>query len=209
MMGAHIYEDDVPKMCFNGAKSWYLGWYSDRHVAINPRNGPWNGKLVGIDDYLNEQTSRNEHTVVAKIGTLFVMYNRKEGVNSQVAGDGDTVTIVEQAGPKQQSWKRAALTEGSTPFRERNWGGTNKNLVIQVCERTSGAPDYAKVLVYLEGSSNPTCTSTDAGQTNPTSDSFDCRKVKRRKNCFRARTSDGKRSCKWKKRKGRGRCLNI
>lgn len=125
-MGAHIYADDVPQMCFNGAKSWYFGWYSDHHKAIDPRNGHWNGKLVGIDDYLKKQTSKNEHTVVAKIGTLFVMYNRKEGINSEVAGDGDTVTIVEQAGPQQQSWKRAALTESSTPFRQRNWAAQTR-----------------------------------------------------------------------------------
>jgi hypothetical protein len=205
MMGAHIYADDVPQMCFNGAKSWYFGWYSDRHKAIDPRNGHWNGKLVGIDDYLKKQTSKNEHTVVAKIGTLFVMYNRKEGVNSEVAGNGDTVTIVEQAGPQQQSWKRAALTESSTPFRQRNWGGTNKDLVIQVCERRFGTPDYATVLVYLEGSSNPSCA--DAEQTSR-SNSFDCRNLKRRRVCFSAKTSDGTRRCRWTKRKGRGRCQN-
>jgi hypothetical protein len=200
MMGAHIYTDDVPQMCFNGAKSWYFGWYSDRHKAIDPRNGHWNGKLVGIDDYLKKQMSKNEHTVTAKIGTLFVMYNRKEGVNSKVTGNGDTVTIVKQAGPQQQSWKRAALL--LTVKLGRHKQGSRHSSVF---EPRFGAPDYVTVLVYLEGSSNPSCA--DAGQTS-CSNSFDCRNLKRRRVCFSAKTSDGTRRCRWRKRKGQERCQN-
>ena len=48
-------------MCFNAAKSWYTGWYTEAgkegHEDLNHFDTPgqwWKGKLVGIDDYLNE-----------------------------------------------------------------------------------------------------------------------------------------------------------
>lgn len=162
---------------------------------------------MGVDDYLNSQTTANEHFVVARIGTLFALYNRKEGVNGQVAGDGDTVTVVEQDGPQKQSWKRAALTEGSTPFRQRNWDGTNKNLVIQVCERSFGTPDCARVLVYLEGSSNPTCADKTQSGPMPPTESFNSCLIfdgSRRK----CRGTKYRRSrCSWNQRRGR-KCFN-
>lgn len=207
MMGAHIYQDDAPKMCFNGAKSWYLGWYQNRHVSINPNN-PWHGKLVGIQDYLDDQTSRGAHFLVAKIGNLFVMYNRMEGVNSQVAGDGDKVTIVEQDGSGSQSWLLKAL--GTNEIFKRN------NLFIKVCERSFGEPDFARVLVYTQNGSSPpiTCGDPLTTESEPTNnDSFaSCREFdNKRKQC--TATAERRRRCRWKRsrrnrRRRTGRCLN-
>ena len=117
MMGAHIYENDGPRMCFNGAKSWFFGWYSERggHVEIQDS---WHGKLAGIHAYLENETTEGEHSVVARVGPsttdnhLYLMFNRKEGVNDGVAGDGDMVTVVEQNGPET-----AKLEARSSPRR--------------------------------------------------------------------------------------------
>jgi len=35
IMGYTYDEENGPKMCFNGAKSWQLGWYSDAHMSID------------------------------------------------------------------------------------------------------------------------------------------------------------------------------
>lgn len=35
-MGNPYYEDDVGQMCFNGAKSWQLGWYIDATMTVDP-----------------------------------------------------------------------------------------------------------------------------------------------------------------------------
>ena len=148
MMGAHVYQDDVPQMCFNAAKSWYTNWYADRHATVNPSTStPWNAKLVGIDDYLNGQTINNEHYAVAKIDTLFFMYNRKEGVNKEVAGYPDLVTVIEQPSATAQSWVLAALGAGGS-FTKSSWQGTSNNLVVKVCGIEFGTPDYARVMVY-------------------------------------------------------------
>jgi hypothetical protein len=137
-------------MCFNAAKSWDFGWYSSRHVVINPTNGYFHGLFIGIDDFLNTVTSSN-YNVVGKVGDYYLMYNRKKGVNSQVQGDGDTVTIIRQPSSGSVSWNEGQLIEasGSDTFVKAGWGGTGKDLVIKVCERRFGTPDYARVLVYL------------------------------------------------------------
>jgi len=60
-------------MCFNAAKSWFTGWYTEAgkegHQDLNFFDTPgqwWKGKLVGIDDYLNDMFDENEHRVVAR-----------------------------------------------------------------------------------------------------------------------------------------------
>jgi hypothetical protein len=93
MMGAHDYSDDSPQMCFNAAKSWHFGWYSNRHVDIdqslnNPLKGYFHGLFIGIDDYRNTQTLSN-YNVVGKVGSFYIMYNQKKGINSQVQGHAD------------------------------------------------------------------------------------------------------------------------
>jgi len=169
-MGAHVYKDDGPKMCFNGAKSWFLEFYQDRHVSIQ-HPASWQGLLVGVDDYVNSQTTQGQHHVIARIikppspgsateeNHIYLMYNKAEGINSEVVGDQDMVTVVQQNGTQTQSWKLAALNETSSAFRSTNWDGTGNALVIMVCERVTGTPDYATVLVYLEnGSPAITCS---------------------------------------------------
>ena len=38
LMGYSYSYDDYPYMCFNGAKSWELGWYSDGHVSVDTQS---------------------------------------------------------------------------------------------------------------------------------------------------------------------------
>jgi hypothetical protein len=174
--GAHLYEDDKPQMCFNGAKSWWLGWYSDPgkegHVTISSES--WEGKLVGIDDYVNNKFVNGEHHVIARIDRpssdddLYVMFNRMKGVNSEVVEDGDRVTVVSQSGVDTQSWLQGSLAEGEVGLRFDNWGGSGKSLVVEVCERVykSQSPDYARVLVYLDD--NVHNLSCESDSTSPT-----------------------------------------
>jgi len=206
MMGNDgFFNDDGPIMCFNGAKSWMFGWYADRQMTIDPMI-PWRGNLVGIDDYLKGQTTQDEHYVVANIDNLYLMYNRQEGVNEGVTGNGDMVTVVEQATRYSQSWNLAALTEDTAEFR-RDWGG--KDLVIQVCERVYGTPDYAQVLVYRDdGPTPPSCNLPMPSPTPPPSSTTieslkSCRYFRSRKTC--TANKGGQNRCKWKRKGGKRR----
>ena len=58
-MGLSYPESSTPAMCFNGHKNFVLGWYADKHIAIDPAaGGPWLGKLVGFVDYTTASISR-------------------------------------------------------------------------------------------------------------------------------------------------------
>jgi len=163
MMGLQTYTTTAPRACFNGAKSWWFGWYSDRHTEITPTSQSSRLKMLSINDYLNgEATLDNQYTVARIVGQneidLYVMYNRAEGVNSGVRGYRDQVTIVHQNAESQASWLDAGLSEkGTSQWKKHNWSGTGNTLVIKVCNIVSGAPDYAHVIVYLDGVNYLSC----------------------------------------------------
>jgi len=132
--------------------------------------------MLSIDDYLNGQATLDDQKTIARIvgnneDDLFVMYNRAEGINSQVAGHRDQVTIVRQNGHGSQSWLEAGLGfETDVPYQwtKSNWGGGGSNLVIQICEKVAGTPDYARVIVYLQGVNDLSCNQStcEAGKVN-------------------------------------------
>ena len=88
LMGFSYGQDDSPRMCFNGAQSWQLGWYSSKHVTLTafPESVlNWNGTLVGIAEY--DKINGNEHVIVKlETGTpfdYFINFNRKTGMNNE------------------------------------------------------------------------------------------------------------------------------
>jgi hypothetical protein len=52
MMGFSYSQDNTPVMCFNAAKSWQLGWYSDMTTTLDPLTETKTIQLrAGISDY--------------------------------------------------------------------------------------------------------------------------------------------------------------
>jgi len=51
-MGYSYSQSDTPVMCFNAAKSYQLGWYSDKVLEVNPLTSPFSQITLGsIVDY--------------------------------------------------------------------------------------------------------------------------------------------------------------
>lgn len=165
MMGVQKYAENAPRSCFNGAKSWWFNWYSDRHAVVTPTSKSMVLHMLSIDDYLNGQAnSENQYTIARIVESnetdLFVMYNRAEGVNSEVAGHRDQVTIVRQQKSTSPSWFEAGLDESSSSeWTKSNWNGSGYILVVQFCERVADTPDYARVIIYLRGINDLSCDS--------------------------------------------------
>lgn len=166
MMGIQKYANNSPRACFNAAKSWWSTWYSDLHIEVTPTSGSMVLNMVGIDDYLKGQAIRGDHNTVARISgpnetDLYVMYNRAEGVNSEVLGHRDEVTIVQQNGNARQSWLKAGLSLNNgveSQWTKDNWNGSQNTLVVQICETIMGTPDYARVIIYLKGVNDVSCS---------------------------------------------------
>lgn len=136
------YADDIGKMCFNGAKSWQIGWYNDRKVMLNPKtalagNANWGTMvtLVGVADYQNIANI----PVVLKLETdtvddYFVAFNRATGINSDNKEADDQVTVVltgKNGESAAQSRLKATLAVGEQ-YVISNFGGGGRDCPIKL-----------------------------------------------------------------------------
>ena len=72
LMGYSYSDDDSPAMCFNGHKSWELGWYCKGHVTIDGQSKSFfKGKLIGVNNYklgkLRKRKSSSKYMVSVTI----------------------------------------------------------------------------------------------------------------------------------------------
>lgn len=157
-----VYSNEGREFCFNGAKTWHQGWYSDFHRTLDFDSGivSFDGRLVGINAVRDNSISDGQYVVIQMKGYSevdhYIMFNRKTGTNSGVAQDGDKVVIVSQIGPAYQSWWEASLSSGDT-WTENNWGGKGNALKVEICSIDKGSPGHAHILVYLEGMQDVGC----------------------------------------------------
>jgi len=170
MMGYSYSQDEGPRMCFNAAKSWYFGWYDDRHITVNT-NLITEGKMISIDDYLNgydDDTAAGDdqytiaHVYGSSTESYYFMFNRKEGINAGVVQDGDKVVIINQNLSTGQSDRVASLSTGQQ-FTKFNFGGGTSTLVIKVCNivfETEPSIDYAHVIVDVNEDGEVDCGDT-------------------------------------------------
>lgn len=173
---------EFPKMCFNGAKSWLLGWYKNKSTSIkldsDDQDAYWNGNLVGVTNYLTvsatqTQHTKHQHVVVAEIVTsddsddesanYYLLFNHKDGINSQVAEFGDQITITrghfhgtgDYLNEIDASEHMGHLAVGDS-YTIRNYLQSEVDLIIKFCETDSDITSptiadvhAAKVSVYL------------------------------------------------------------
>lgn len=124
-------------MCFNGAKSWQLGWYADngghKEVDLLASGDSIGTHLAALDDYLQGKTvaTGQQEPVVMKINNpdpdslddYYVMYNKQKGVNFEVREYPDEVVIVKGSWGKQ-SWIAGHLhMNGNTMYTDFDYGG--------------------------------------------------------------------------------------
>jgi hypothetical protein len=171
-MGNQVpWTDHGAYMCFNAAKTWFFGWYSDYHRTVSPLNSAFNGNLVGIDDASKGRAG--SRSVVVKIqgdrDTYYLMYNRKKGINSEAIGGADQVVITKQNGSDHESSFIEALGDNQE-WTSNDFAGSGRQLVVKNCyTNNSSDGDTAKVLIYIKGKNDQQCGngggSTGGGST--------------------------------------------
>jgi len=132
LMGASYSENDTPKMCFNGAKSWQLGWYSDRQKSINLSNevATFNVFLVGVTHYASSKN--NQYVVVQLTGgskDYYLAFNRKFGMNNGTREGNNQVLITHTN--SSESTLVAKLKKGEQ-YVIPNYGSSGHNVIISV-----------------------------------------------------------------------------
>ena len=96
----YSYSQDDQKMCFNNAKNWQLGWFSNETTEITLAQS-YVGNLKGQVNYGNGDTASK---VIVKVKdpnssrAFYIGYNHRVKHNSQSAEAGNQVTIQEYTG---------------------------------------------------------------------------------------------------------------
>jgi len=167
-MGYSYSEEAGPKMCFNAAKLWQLGWNSNRHLSLSSSEPFYKGDLAGIIDNPDSPGS----PMIIKINDpsgkdYFINFNVRAGFNSGSKEGGDEVLVV-RAGDGigyAESQLKAKLGAGSS-YKISNFDG-GKELSVQV-NSINTQTRIANISVCV-GECPPDCTSNAACD-----DSDDC-----------------------------------
>jgi hypothetical protein len=151
------WSDEGTKMCFNGAKTWFFGWFSDYHETVTLSSSSYSGTLIGASEM------NWSDTIIVKIlaeyrntdTDLYVWFNRATGGNAYVTDNADQVVITEQSGMRQLSAWKAGLSAGQQWSTSWNY----KTLVVKVCgiSTSSGSPRKADIVIAYSGSSALNC----------------------------------------------------
>jgi hypothetical protein len=162
-MGYSYSADEGPIMCFNPAKSWQLGWYSDKRTTVVDlfNDGAFATTLVGIDDY---QLAGNRFVnVKVENGNtdLFIGFNRQKGINSGTREAANKVTIQTQGSGFSSSSLVAKLAENEE-YTIRNYQNSGTDAVVKVESiDTASTPSTATIDILLlrceEGDCGPQC----------------------------------------------------
>jgi len=169
MMGNPLYSDDVGRMCYNPAKSYYIGWYSEGIVDFDPSvEDQWSGTLMGVGQWKDYNSNERPHPVVVKIETgtstdYFVGFNRAAGANADNDEADDLVTIIETGNNGEsysQSFLKGYIGTGQA-YTFTNWQDSGQDLVISVenIDITSN-PGTAQVTISTDGTQVPTAAPT-------------------------------------------------
>lgn len=140
LMGTSYSSQRSPRMCFNAAKFWQLGWYSDYRITVNPAlDGPWRGNLIGFVDYESVPVGDPTNVVLINVGDLYMLHNRLKGYNSQSVGHGNQVAIARAVTLDSKS----DLLEGLRPsvpilVVDVELDGVEQPVVFEICERILG-----------------------------------------------------------------------
>jgi hypothetical protein len=170
-MGYSYSGDDSPIMCFNAAKSWQLGWYSDKAVTLDKTNEPsYVGILGGIADY-----SVSDHTVLVKLDTgsstnYYVTYNWRSGINSGTQEAGNQVTVVKQGDDGTgygESQLVAKLGAGKT-YTIRKFDGSRETATVTVDSIEPIDQAYAVVSICIGGCPTEQLSQSPTKSASPT-----------------------------------------
>merc|ERR1712194_146552 len=181
MMGFSYNKDDGPKMCFNAAKNFQLGWYGNQQESFNPlenKNTVQNFVLNGVDDYQKEGTTNGELITLRLVEfgdefdqsinnygkDYYVGFNRNTGVNSGTIEAANQVVLFEKAtgGPDGygESNRIADLNvDGS--FIISNFKGTAFDVIIRVKSISNNGRD-ANIQIITQDDGVPTESPTES-----------------------------------------------
>lgn len=139
-MGYSYNEDNTPEMCFNGPKSWQLGWYRAYHATANPLRSSWQGTMIGLSESgMSLGANSLGYTVVLQIvgnaqDDYYVNFNRKTGCNRGTREGANQVLVTKRE--RGNGYARSTLVAklGVGDSYTVNSFGQGKRMIVSVSE---------------------------------------------------------------------------
>jgi len=132
MMGYSYSGDDFPIQCFNGPKSYDLGWFSSYTVDFNSGTfNTWHGDIVGFVDRDNAGSRKMIIRMIDDVtqNSYYIHFNRQAGFNSGTQEGGDLVLVASKGPGYVPSYLEAELG-GGEQYSISDFGG--HPLIIKV-----------------------------------------------------------------------------
>lgn len=169
-MGLSYADDELPFQCFNGAKSWQLGWYDDKAISIAPTaNGQisYFGKLAGIANY-----DTTPHNVLLEIKqtnspwAFYMIYNLAKGLNRLTMEGADQlmITMKNTDNDENFSFLTRAMDPGDS-FEMKNFNGKSGETLTIKFLSLSG--EDAEISIVLSGPTVPALTPPPSPRPTP------------------------------------------
>jgi hypothetical protein len=182
MMGYSYRSSETPKMCFNAAKAWQLGWYEDKAEVFTPGKSGWGyEQTFSIGSLVNYSTSNNKVLIEIPQPNLrlnyYIGFNAANGFNSGVREGADQVLVFEKPWiDGNDSWRQADLS-GGEGYTISNFDGVVGNFlkitVVGINYQTSVAEVFIQLIrTRMEPTSSPTrdVSGRDIDSTTETGD---------------------------------------
>mmetsp|Transcript_19939 Transcript_19939/g.29570 ORF Transcript_19939/g.29570 Transcript_19939/m.29570 type:complete len:625 (-) Transcript_19939:1231-3105(-) len=98
MMGYSYFSKNGPRMCFNGAKTFQLGWFKEYHQEFSSNAGffSWADYMVG---FVHRELATDGEKMIVRISDqdsnidYFVHFNRRSGFNGNTREGGNKVLV--------------------------------------------------------------------------------------------------------------------
>ncbi|CAJ1954136.1 unnamed protein product [Cylindrotheca closterium] len=113
VMGRNRQMSEAPRMCFNAAKSFELGWYSDKSVSLNPTHSSFrDDQVIAISNIVDYRSTRDLVLVEIVQPSVQINYvfgfNAAKGFNAGVMNGQNQVIVYERAAEIGNASKRIA-----------------------------------------------------------------------------------------------------
>eukprot|EP00546_Thalassionema_frauenfeldii_P004699 CAMPEP_0178923094 /NCGR_PEP_ID=MMETSP0786-20121207/16525_1 /TAXON_ID=186022 /ORGANISM="Thalassionema frauenfeldii, Strain CCMP 1798" /LENGTH=1178 /DNA_ID=CAMNT_0020597545 /DNA_START=131 /DNA_END=3664 /DNA_ORIENTATION=- len=158
IMGYGYKMENGPLMCFNGAKSWQLGWYREKAIEINNLNDISRRSvyLSFFGEYPKVPSHSVDDCVLLKVGDYHLIYNLAKGINVGTQEFRNQVTVTYMRSSRQVSRNNGALGSTGASITISN------QVVIEFCGVVNrGGVDQVK-LSLRSTSESSTCGSFDS-----------------------------------------------
>ncbi|KAI2492864.1 Gametolysin peptidase M11 [Fragilaria crotonensis] len=178
LMGFSYDLDEEPLMCFNGPKSWQLGWYPDYRVDLTVAdlaNGiNWSGNLVGFAEKASASQTDKMIIRIKSFNDTYINFNRAIGMDAGTQEGQDQVLVTTRLSGTGISLSNleAKLSDNVaiSEFNIPNFNVTSSTLRIKVNSIVTSTTPRASVSIDLieVPTEAPTHVPTEAPMQAPT-----------------------------------------